>query len=299
MEDVARRVTDAQAAEKDLVTRISQARMKEEDASREVQRKAEEHSKAQLELRRLDLLSAKSSVSNALHEQARRNENSARQQLEKARADREESSRVRAVTEGELNRIKAELTEKNANGQARIAQGAQQTTADFSSYAAPVTATPDLVAPADAIVEDVFAQAGAWVQANQQLISLAPDAGALEATAWFPENEGVNIQPGQSCRIYVMELPNRSFSGKVERVLPVGSLTPKSPLGENAKGRQLPVRVRFAAKDADAHAVLKPGMRAAVRIHYVTPLWTHSDTLSKKTGASDGKMPQSRSSRDK
>ena len=283
MEDVARRAADAQAAEQDLANRITQARTLEEDAAREVQRRAEEHAKAQLELRRLDALSMQYSVPRAQHDQARRDEYGARQQLEKARATREECSRVRAATEGELYRVKTELAElRAASGQARTVPGNIQGSASTSRQMPSVPVSPDIVAPADAVVTDVFAQPGVWAQPNQQLIALMPDSGSLEATAWFSEKDGANIQPGQICRVFVLELPDKSFFGKVEQVLPAGSLTPKPPLVASAQARQIPVRIRFSGKDSGNYAELRPGMRAAVRVHNFTPPWT-------RIGAKDGR----------
>ncbi|MDR0238880.1 MAG: hypothetical protein LBI88_01455, partial [Deltaproteobacteria bacterium] len=204
MEGVARRVADAQAAEQDLVNRIMQARTLEENATRDVQRNAEEHAKAQLELRRLDLLSMQYSVPRAQHDQARRDEYSARQQLEKARATREEYSRVRAAIEGELYRIKTELAElRSASGQVRNMPSNIQPTASPSPAMPSAPAALDIVAPTDAVVADVFAQPGIWAQPHQQLIALMPVAGTLEATAWFSERDGVNLQPGQICRVFV------------------------------------------------------------------------------------------------
>jgi membrane fusion protein (multidrug efflux system) len=279
MEDVARRVADAQAAEQDVVNRIMQARALEDEAARDVQRKAEEHARTQLELRRLDLLSGQYSVPRAQHDQARSDEYGARQQLEKARATREEHSRVRAATEGELYRIKTELTElKTANRQARGMPGHVRKAAPTPPHAPSAPDDSVIVAPADAVVTDVFVQPGIWAQPDQQLIALMPDAASLEATAWFPEKAGANIQPGQLCRVFVLELPGKSFSGKVEHVLPADSLALKPPLAASAQTRQVPVRIRFSAKDAGHSAELKSGMRAAVRVHHFTPPWMHIGT---------------------
>ena len=283
MEDVARRVADAQAAEQDMVRRIMQARASEEEATRDVQRRAEEHARAQLELRRLDALSAQYSVPRALHDKARTDEHSTRQHLEKARAAREEYSRVRAATEGELSRIKTELAElKKAGRQAGSSEHAQQ-----SATAAPrmpsAQASPDvIVAPTNAVVSDVFIQPGTWAQPDQELIALTPDAAPYSVTAWFPEHDGARIQPGQVCSVFVLEVPGKSFSGKVERVLPAGSLAPKFPHAAPGQSRQIPVRVRFADKDAGNHAELKSGMRAAVRVHNFAPPWARLDALAGK-----------------
>jgi multidrug resistance efflux pump len=142
----------------------------------------------------------------------------------------------------------------------------------------------DIVAPTDAVVTDVFAQPGIWAQPHQQLIALMPDAGSLEATAWFPERDGANIQPGQLCRVFVLELPGKSFSGKVEQVLPAGSLLPTLPHAVPTQARQIPVRIRFSVEDAGGYAELKSGMRAAVRVHKFTPPWVRIGALAEKMG---------------
>jgi multidrug resistance efflux pump len=282
MEDVALRVAGAQAAEQDVVNRIMQARASEEEATRDVQRKAEEHARAQLELRRLDALSAQYSVPRALHDQARTDEYGARQNLEKARAAREEYSRVRAATEGELSRIKTELAELKKAGRQAGNSGQAQQSAPGTPRMPSAHASPELiVAPTNAVVTDVFAQPGKWAQPDQQLIALMPDAGPLTATAWFPEKEGASIQPGQICRVFVLEAPGKSFSGKVEHVLPTGSLPPKFSLAEPGRSRQIPVRIRFSANDTGSPAELKSGMRAAVRVHSFAPPWTRFGALAR------------------
>jgi len=285
MEDVARRVADAQAAEQDLVSRIMQARALEDEAARDVQRKAEDHAKAQLELRRLDVLSTRYSVSRAQHDQARNEEYGARQRLEKARATREEYSHARAATEKELYRIKTELTElKNTSRHAGSVPDHVQRIAPASPQISSTPDAPDIVAPLDAVVMDIFVQPGIWAQPHQALIALMPVAASLEATAWFPEKEGVNIQSGQYCRIFILELPGKSFPGKVVQVLPAGSLTPKFTHAAPVSASQIPVRIRFSAEDAKSYAELKSGMRAAVRVHKFTPPWMHIDALAVKIG---------------
>jgi multidrug resistance efflux pump len=285
MEEVARRVAAAQSAEQDLARRITQARVLEEEATRDVQRKAEDHAKAQLELRRLDALGAQYSVPAALHDQARNNEYKARQQLEKARATREEHSRARAATEGELYRIKTELTERKSVNTQVSGIPDQARKAAPQPPQMPAAAAPDIVAPTDAVVAEVFAQPGMWAQPHQQLIVLAPGAGSLEATAWFPEKDGANIQPGQICRVFILESPEKSYYGNVEQVLPADSLAPKFPLAAPAQMRHVPVRIRFSGSDAGSHAALKSGMRAAVRVHTVTPppqIWARINALTGK-----------------
>jgi multidrug resistance efflux pump len=141
---------------------------------------------------------------------------------------------------------------------------------------------PDIVAPTDAVVTDVFVQSGTWAQPHQPLIALMPDAGSMEATAWFPEADGASILPGQICRVFVLELPGKSFSGKVEHILPAGSLAPKFPMAASVQGRQIPVRLRFSVNDAESYAKLKSGMRVAVRVHHFTPPWAHIGILAEK-----------------
>ena len=288
MEEVTRRVADAQGIEQDLATRIMQARALEEEGAREVQRKAEEHAKTQLELRRLDLLSAQYSVPRARYEQARNEENAARQKLEKARATREEYSRVRAAADGELYRIKMELADlKAAYAQAYAMPGNAQKKAPALIQMPSAPGAPDITAPADAVVTDVFVQSGTWVQPDQQLIAMMPDADFLEATAWFSEEDGAKIQPGQICRVFILELPGKSFSGKVEQVLPLGSLPPKSPLAASMQARLIPVRIRFTIEEAGTYAELKPGIRAAVRVHTLMPPWLRIAASAKKVGGKE------------
>ncbi|MDR0467118.1 MAG: HlyD family efflux transporter periplasmic adaptor subunit [Deltaproteobacteria bacterium] len=273
-EDATHRIAEAQAAEQDLGNRITQARALENEAVRNVQRKAEAHAAAQLDLRRLDALSAQYTVSRAQHDQARIDEDRTRQQLADARATREEYSRARAAVEYELNRIKTELEElKTENRQATPVSPTMPSAFVFT----------DLVAPVDAVVAEVLAQPGMWAQPQQPLIVLMPVAKSLEATAWFPEKDGVHIRPGQTCSVFAVETPGKSFSGKVEQVLPADSLPPKFPLA--AQARHIPVRIRFSANDAAAYAKLKPGMRVAVRVHAFTPPqipWAYIDALVEK-----------------
>jgi multidrug resistance efflux pump len=80
-----------------------------------------------------------------------------------------------------------------------------------------------------------------------------------------------------------VELPGKSFPGKVEHILPAGSSAPKFSLAAPSQARQVPVRIRFSINDAGSHAELKPGMRAAVRVHTLTPPpWARIDALTEK-----------------
>jgi len=162
-------------------------------------------------------------------------------------------------------------------------------TAPIPPHVSAEAASPDLIAPVDAVVTELFAQPGMWTQPYQELIALMPDVGLLEATAWFPEKDGANIQPGQFCRVFILDSPEKSFSdlfgffGTVERVLPAGSLSPRFPLA--AQTRLIPVRVRFSVNDPESNAGLKSGMRAAVRVHTFTlPLWARIGAPTGLTG---------------
>ncbi len=274
MENTAERAAGAQAAEQDIASRISQARAQEDAAVREVQHRAEEHAKAQLELRRLDLLSSRYSVPAAQHDKARNDELAARRNLERARAAREESSRARAAVEGELNRVKAELAEaRSAAVRQRTDYNYAQVVQAHPAASRPAGAQADpytLIAPSAGVIADLYAQEGEPVQAGKQLVDLVPEQGAYSVMAWFPEKEASGLKPGNECRIYVLELPAQSFSGRVEAVLPAGSVAPKILLSGVAPERHVPVRVRFLG---ELPPELKPGMRAAVRVYTIHLPW--------------------------
>jgi multidrug resistance efflux pump len=263
-ENAAERAANIRLMEQEIAYRIAQARALEDEADSEVRGRSEEHASSQLELRRLDLLSARYSVPPERHEQARRDEKEARRNLEKARAAREEYSRMRAAAEKEAQRVKTESAEAAVSG-GRGGAGR------FSDAEAADSA---LLAPTDAVVTDIFAQTGATVRPDQGLVALEPDDGGLSVTAWFPEKESETMRVGQDCLIFVTGAPEKRFRGRLERILPTGGLAPKYPLPGIGPDRHVPVRVRLDEADGrTAAGELRPGMRAAVRVYTFEPPW--------------------------
>lgn len=269
MRAVAERAANAQIAEQETVQLIAQARAAEDAAVRDVQHKAEAHARAQLELRRLDMLSARYAVPRVQYEKAGNEESLARRALEKARAAREESSRVRAAVEGELRSMQTELAELRRTGARR-----QSTDARLPEAAAGAGARTDpheLVAPVESVVADLFTQEGARVLPEQQLVTLLPEGSALSVTAWIPQSESRSVQPGRGCRIFISDLPGRSFAGRVEQLLPASGAPPRFPLSGPEAEQHVPVLIRFAENDAPAE--LKSGMRVAARIYRFDLPW--------------------------
>ena len=274
MEDFAKRLESAQAAEQDIVQRIVQARGLENAAALDVQRKAEAHARAQLEVRRLDLLSSKYSVPRSQTDRARNDEAQAQGQLARARVAYEEQSRNRAAVEGELQRIRSEL--EQARRLQMRGSGHAATTGPDTQRGAALSELYALNAPEAGRILEIFAQTGAQAQAGQALVTLVPEGGAFYVTAWFGSAESQLVKKGQHCRIFVVELPGKVFYGQVENVLPQASLPPRVLLSGIRAEDHVPVRIQLATANNAELALLRPGMRAAAEVHSFPLFWNYA-----------------------
>ena len=107
MEEMAGRVRQAQEAERDMVSRLAQARHEEEIKQRVRDEAVMAHVQAQLAMRGMQPQS-NGKLGNRYAE-AQRAEQAARQRMEQAKADFENVSRVRAAISGELQRVRDEI----------------------------------------------------------------------------------------------------------------------------------------------------------------------------------------------
>jgi membrane fusion protein, multidrug efflux system len=125
-------------------------------------------------------------------------------------------------------------------------------------------------APFDGVIGNRAVQAGDYVQPGQRLASLVPlDDAYIDAN--FKETQLARLKPGQTARISVDALPDRTFAGVVVSFAPAsGSVFSLLP-PDNATGnftkivQRVAVRIRVPAEVA-REGVLRPGMSVVVSV---------------------------------
>ena len=123
-------------------------------------------------------------------------------------------------------------------------------------------------APIDGIVGNREAQAGQYIQAGQQAMSVVP--ASVFVVANFKETQLAHMAQGQPVTVTVDTYGSRKFAGVVDSLSPgsgaVFSLLPP----ENATGnftkivQRIPVKIRL--KDRDDGILLVPGMSVVARV---------------------------------
>lgn len=234
MEEMAARVRRAQEAEKEIATRLGNARSQEEAMRRTREQKVLEHVRAQLAMR----------SGRYAEDGARKAEAAARASMETARSDFERASLQRAAIERELERIRADL--------ARAGKRAAATPAAAAAGSAQQKAAGDgiIAAPCAGSVIKSSAEAGMAVEAGQPLFMLQPSGGEPDsywALAWFAPADAGRIRAGQPCSIKVPGMGD--LAGKVAEVLPEREIPAGNEknggAGSRAGQRALPVRIKF------------------------------------------------------
>jgi membrane fusion protein, multidrug efflux system len=125
-------------------------------------------------------------------------------------------------------------------------------------------------APFDGVVGNRAMQSGDYVQPGQRLASLVP-LEDVYVDANFKETQLAKLRSGQTVRINVDALPNRSFEGAVMSFAPAsGSVFSLLP-PDNATGnftkivQRVAVRVQVPA-DVAREGLLRPGMSVVVSV---------------------------------
>ena len=243
MAEMAARIQEAQRAEKLMVERIARMRHDEEALRRTREERVTDHVRAQLALRTLDSQGGERSAGAERYAAARRAEADARLAMDRAGADFEQASRMRAASERELNRIRDEVQRaRDLISQGRYAQAIRQGGGPLPPKA------PDgvLHAPIAGRVLPGGATAGQTVRSGEPVMFIAPHEAAGQqpywALAYFPVDAASAVQPGQACRVFFKE-SGTSLPGTVIQVDAAGPL-PVMPDGATAQGgAYTPVRI--------------------------------------------------------
>jgi membrane fusion protein (multidrug efflux system) len=191
-----------------------------------------------------------------------------RQTLEQAQANRDQAN-------AGVDSAQAQLQSAAANVEVLKSQQeeATRTLKEFDTSLA--KAKRDLSftvirAPFDGVIGNRAMQSGDYVQPGQRLASLIP-LESVYVDANFKETQIANLRPGQTVRIAVDALPNRSFEGSVVSFAPAsGSVFSLLP-PDNATGnftkivQRVAVRLHVPAEVA-REEVLRPGMSVVVSV---------------------------------
>ncbi|MDN4055622.1 HlyD family secretion protein [Massilia sp. YIM B02763] len=194
-----------------------------------------------------------------------------------------------AVSLQSAQRAEAAWKEAQANGaKARATQLAAERELDvIASRAAQATAALDQAraelelarlnlaytevrAPADGVVGNRRARAGAYAQAGEHLVSLIPARG-LWIDANFKEDQLARLHPGQRAEIEADALPGKVFHGRVQSLAPATGAQFSVLPPENATGnftkivQRVPVRIVLDEADG-ALGRLRPGLSVTATV---------------------------------
>ena len=259
MEETAERLKALQAAEEAVVERLARSRNEEEARPRIREERVMEHVRAQLALRSLDGQGGGKAVGKARYQEARQAEKQARLRMDAAREDFELFSRMRAVADQELRRIR----EGGLNGRGAKA-GARQV---------PANADGTLYAPVSGTVLRTSAAPGQMVKRGQPVLLILPDVGGTEdafrVVAYFPLEAKDNLDVGRPCEVR-FDGEADAVQGEIVELMTPQTLPEDSPDGatgaltpDNASfGVHLFVPARIRLK-SQPKSILYPGRRAA------------------------------------
>ncbi|MDR1659337.1 MAG: HlyD family efflux transporter periplasmic adaptor subunit [Desulfovibrio sp.] len=252
MEETAERLKVLQEAERSIVVRLAQSRNEEEARRRIREDRVMEHARAQLALRSLDSQGGEKVVGKARYQEARLAEEQTRLKMEIAREDFEQFSRMRAVADQELRRIREEGLKTGG-----IEGGIHQVPADTVGT---------LYAPVSGTVLHASAAPGQMVKRGQPVLLILPDGEGAESAfrlvAYFPLEVKDNLGAGQPCDVR-FDGEADAVQGEVEELMPPQTLPGDALTGTTAAqapdaasfGMQLFVPVRIRLKDQPKSAL--------------------------------------------
>lgn len=191
-----------------------------------------------------------------------------RQDAQKAQTAAERASASVLAAEAGLEAARRQLAVLDAETrQARASAAATQADLRTARLALGYT---DIRSPIDGYVGDRAAQAGAYVTAGTDLLSIVPAQG-LWVDANFKEDELARMKPGQKAKIIADVLPGRVFHGHVASLAPATGAVFSVIPPQNATGnftkivQRVPVRIELDRRDA-ALGLLRPGLSATVSV---------------------------------
>jgi multidrug resistance efflux pump len=207
-----------------------------------------EAERAQADLRRVEELAARGSVSLSERDRVRAAAKLAATNVDKAQADIAiAAEKIKATT---VNRAALEAQVQMA--QARI--NLDNTTVH---------------APADGQASDVSVRVGQYVAAGSQLLFVVPRQ--LWVTANFKETQMAHVRPGQAASFTVDALEGKRLTGKVLEIAPATGSEFSVLKADNATGnftkvvQRLPVKIAIDPDQPLAER-LRPGMSVVARI---------------------------------
>lgn len=274
-EETAARLRDAEAAEKDMVRRLAQARHEEDMRQRQRQESVAAHVRAQLHLRGLDSQGGARVVGQNVYAAARRSEAETRDAMDRATAAFEEVSRIRAALDQELGRVRSELLRYKE----LTSRGCYRQPAGRDAPMPVPVAEATLRAPQDALVLRVLATPGQTAARDEPLVLLLPQGEAASGGLWlragFLPEDARRLKPGQPCDVR-LEADGRILAGTVADLLP----QEVAPAGDAAAPAAEPafvknntaltyVRIRLDVADSSG---LVPGMAARCSVR-TRSLW--------------------------
>lgn len=212
-----------------------------------------EQARATAELKRVEDLSERGSVSLNERDRVRSSQRLASANVEKARAD------IRIAQE----RIKA-TTVSRAGLQAQVQAAEAQLAQARINLANTV-----IRAPEDAQASEVAVRLGQYVSAGSQLLFLVPRP--LWVIANFKETQTGHMQVGQPVRLRADALKGITFLGHIQRIAPATGSEFSVLKADNATGnftkvvQRLPVRIALDTGQPDADR-LRAGMSVVVSV---------------------------------
>ena len=183
----------------------------------------------------------------------------------------------------DIRRLEAQLAGKNAEIAAQQQQLAvlkterEQAEAELQSREADVTLAQialqrtQIRSPLDGVISASNVREGQLLSVGTRLISIVPLPDVfIEAN--YKETQLSRVEPGQSVTFTVDALPNRSFTGHVERISPASGAEFALLPADNSTGNFTKVAQRITVRIAvDARpeimALLRPGMSVVSTIH--------------------------------
>ena len=119
-----------------------------------------------------------------------------------------------------------------------------------------------LVAPRDALVQDVPREAGELVVLGQPIVQLV-DVNDLKATFYLPNAELGAARPGRAARVVADAWPSESFEGRIRSVAAKAEFTPRNIQTRTDRDRLVyPVEISIVNRDGK----LRPGMPVQVTL---------------------------------
>jgi len=139
-----------------------------------------------------------------------------------------------------LNQANARVAAAQKTAQARRAQvaAARAQTAQAEGSRREVAIRVNQLsppAPSPGLVEDVFFQPGEWVNANQPVVAIIPDA-KIKVRFYVPEQEVARYRPGQTVR-FACDACGSGLSARIAYVSPRPEFTPPVIFSRDSRDR--------------------------------------------------------------